>query len=34
MSETTKSPGRIAELQSELESIADSAGCELVHAEI
>jgi ribosome maturation factor RimP len=33
MSET-KSPGRIAELQSELEAIADSAGCELVHAEI
>jgi ribosome maturation factor RimP len=30
----TKSPGRIAELQSELEAIADSAGCELVHAEI
>jgi ribosome maturation factor RimP len=31
---TTKSTGRIAELQPELESIADSAGCELVHAEI
>jgi ribosome maturation factor RimP len=31
---TTKSAGRIAELQPELESIADSAGCELVHAEI
>jgi ribosome maturation factor RimP len=34
MSETTKSTGRIAELQSELEAIAEAAGCELVHAEI
>jgi ribosome maturation factor RimP len=34
MSEATKSPGRIAELQPELEQIADAAGCELVHVEI
>ena len=31
---TTKSAGRIAELQPELEAIAESAGCELVHVEI
>jgi ribosome maturation factor RimP len=31
---TTKSTGRIAELQPELESIAESAGCELAHVEI
>jgi ribosome maturation factor RimP len=31
---TTKSAGRIAELQPELEQIAESAGCEMVHVEI
>jgi len=31
---TTKSAGSIAELQPELESIVESAGCELVHAEV
>jgi ribosome maturation factor RimP len=31
---TTKSAGRIAELQPELEAIAESAGCELVRVEI
>jgi ribosome maturation factor RimP len=34
MREATRSAGRIAELQPELESIAESAGCELVHAEV
>lgn len=31
---TTKSAGSIAELQPELESIVESTGCELVHAEV
>ena len=31
---TTKSTGRVAELQPELAAIAESAGCELVHVEI
>lgn len=34
MSEATKGGGRIAEIQPELEQIADAAGCELVHVEI
>lgn len=37
MTEVTKrvgSAGRLAELQPEIESIANAAGCELVHAEI
>jgi ribosome maturation factor RimP len=34
MGEATKGAGRIAELQPELEQIAEAAGCELVHVEI
>jgi ribosome maturation factor RimP len=34
MSEATKGAGRIAEIQPELEQIAEAAGCELVHVEI
>ena len=33
MSEATKGAGRIAEIQPELEQIAEAAGCELVHVE-
>ena len=34
MGEARKSAGRLEELRPELEQIADSAGCELVHAEL